>query len=145
MNEGEGETVHGQGCSQIWTGSNGRVTMVRRDIWRECTDGLWVHLKVHRPVGKVSTDISDKVLCPQVGMSMGLDEIGCPLTENRIEGNFYCSSLYCSLYFISSILPHWIIPEKITQCARQSSTSTIIMVSNGTVMSNSCHTFFLKI
>ena len=48
---------------------------MRRNIWGECADGLWVCQRVHGP-----TDISGKVLCLQVGTSMGSNKIRCPLT-----------------------------------------------------------------
>ena len=52
MNEGEGETVHGQKCSQMWTGSNGRGGDSEEEHMRGCVDRLWVCPQVHRPTGK---------------------------------------------------------------------------------------------
>ena len=46
----------------------------------ECTDRLWVQPRVCRPMGRVSVDILDEVLCLWVGTSVCLDKIGCPLT-----------------------------------------------------------------
>ena len=51
--------------------------MMRRDIWGECADGLWVCLRVRRPVGKgVHGHLGQSVVS-----TVGLDGIGCPLTS----------------------------------------------------------------